>query len=113
MMHTNRIDWKNNPRQSSIIPLTHIVDFVSIPIVYATPGSTENELDGYVSEFKGIVIVAYGSGNVSVNMYKAIKKVIAYGLKIVLVTNCSYGGIFIEYGGILSNYKLIITINIL
>ena len=104
MMHTNRIDWRNNPRKSSIIPLPEELE--SIPIVYAYPGATENLLDGFIGTFKGVVIVGYGSGNVSVNMYNAIKKIIQHGLKVVLVTNCKYGGIFTEYGGVGGNQSL-------
>jgi hypothetical protein len=33
-------------------------------------------------------------------MYRAIENVIKAGLKVVLVTNCKYGGVFAEYGGI-------------
>lgn len=36
----------------------------------------------------GIVIVGYGTGNVSEPMYYAIQKAIKNGLKVVLVTNC-------------------------
>ena len=61
-------------------------------------------LNGYVDGgFKGIVLVAYGSGNVNEAMYNAIAKVIGHGLKVVLVTNCKYGGIYSEYGGIGGN----------
>jgi L-asparaginase len=61
MMHTNRIDWLNNPKKSSIIPLPDSLDkLVSVPIVYAFPGATKDCLDGYISTFKAIVVVAYG-----------------------------------------------------
>ena len=66
-----------------------------------SPGATIDCLNGYANgNFKGIVIVAYGSGNVNECMFKAIEKVISHGLKVVLVTNCKYGGIYAEYGGI-------------
>ena len=57
-------------------------------------------LNGFVGKFKGIVVVSYGSGNVNECMYNAIAKVIKEGLKVVLVTNCKYGGIYSEYGGL-------------
>ncbi len=90
MMHTNRIDWLNNPKKSKIIPLPE--KLASVPIVYAFPGATEDLLIGFVGKIKGVVVVAYGSGNVSENMYYAIKNVIEKGLYVVLVTNCKYGG---------------------
>jgi L-asparaginase len=99
MMHTSRIDWLNNPKQSEIIALPDTL--ASVPILYAYPGATPDCLDGYISGgFKAIVVVAYGSGNVNENMYYAIKKVIEGGLKVVMVTVCHYGGIYSEYGGI-------------
>lgn len=104
MMHTSRIDWLNNPKKSHIIPLPK--KLASIPIVYAYPGAQDCFLDGFIGKFKGIVVVAYGSGNVSVNMYMAIKKVIENGLKVVLVTNCKYGGVYAEYGGMGGNKSL-------
>lgn len=60
--------------------------------MYAYPGALESFLDSFIGKYKGIIVVAYGSGNVSVNMYTAIKKIIENGLKVVLVTNCKYGG---------------------
>jgi L-asparaginase/Glu-tRNA(Gln) amidotransferase subunit D len=36
----------------------------------------------------GVVIVGYGTGNVSEPMYYAIQKAIKSGLKVILVTNC-------------------------
>ncbi len=39
-------------------------------------------------------------------MYYAIEKVIKNGLKIILVTNCQYGGIYTEYGGLGGNQSL-------
>ena len=73
----------------------------SIPIVYAFPGATVDCLNGYVeNNFKAIVVVSYGSGNVNECMYNAISKVVKEGLKVILVTNCKYGGIYSEYGGI-------------
>lgn len=105
MMHTNRIDWLNNPKKSKNIPLPD--QLASVPIVYAFPGATIDCLNGYANgNFKGIVIVAYGSGNVNECMFKAIEKVISHGLKVVLVTNCKYGGIYAEYGGIGGNQSL-------
>lgn len=104
MMHTNRVDWLNNPKRSSIIPLPEKLE--SIPIVYAFPGATKDYLDGFINKYKGVVVVAYGSGNVSENMYYAIKSVIDNGLKVVLVTNCKYGGVYMEYGGIGGNGSL-------
>lgn len=106
MMHTNRIDWLNNPKKSLVVPLPD--KLASIPIVYAFPGATEDCLDGYVeSKFVGIVVVSYGSGNVNENMYRAIEKVISKGLKVVLVTNCKYGGIYAEYGGVGGEYLIL------
>jgi L-asparaginase len=104
MMASNRVDWLNNPKKSSIIPLPEKLQ--SIPTVFAFPGATEDCLDGFVGKFKGIVIVAYGSGNVSEKMYLAIKKAITSGLKIALVTNCRYGGVYAEYGGVGGNQSL-------
>ncbi len=64
MMHTNRIDWLNNPKKSSIIPLPDRLDkLVPVPIVYAFPGATNDCLDGYIDRFKAIVVVAYGRYN--------------------------------------------------
>jgi L-asparaginase len=103
-MHTNRIDWRNNPKKSSVIPLPDHLE--SVPIVYAYPGATENNLDGYIGKFLAVVVVSYGSGNVSIKMYTAIKKALENGLKVVLVTNCKYGGIYAEYGGIGGNQSL-------
>jgi L-asparaginase len=95
MMHPNRIDWLNNPKKSTIIPMPQ--SLASIPIVFAFPGATEDCLEGYSGKsFNGIIIVAYGSGNVSENMYKAISKLIQNGIKIVLVSNCKYGGVYSE-----------------
>jgi len=39
--------------------------------LHAFPGATKDYLDGFIGKYKGIVIVAYGSGNVSENMYYA------------------------------------------
>ena len=76
-----------------------------MPIVYAYPGATVTFLDGFrnSNEFKAIVLVAYGSGNVNDATYEAIKRVIESGVRVVLVTNCRYGGIFADYGGIGGN----------
>lgn len=104
MMHTSRIDWLNTPRKSSIIPLPK--KLASVPIVYAYPGAQPDFLDGFVGKMKGIVVIGYGSGNVSVNMYTAIKNVIEKGLMVCLVTNCKYGGVYQEYGGIGGNKSL-------
>lgn len=103
-MHTNRIDWRNNPKKSTIIPLPNTLE--SVPIIYAYPGATVDLLDGLIENHKAIVVVSYGSGNVSENMYHAIKKACENGVKIILVTNCKYGGIFAEYGGIGGNKSL-------
>lgn len=103
IMHTNNIEWLNSPKKSPLIPLPSKLEFVSsVPIVYAYPGATSTFLDGFRNkkEFKAIVLVAYGSGNVNDATYAAIKRVIESGVKVVLVTNCRYGGIFSEYGGI-------------
>lgn len=102
MMHTSRIDWLNNPKKSIVIPLPDELESVlSVPIIFAYPGATVNFLDGFIeNKFKAIVVVAYGSGNVNDNTYYAIKKVTEHGLKVVLVSNCKYGGIYAEYGGI-------------
>lgn len=104
MMHTNRVDWLNNPKKSLIIPLPKTLE--SIPVVYAYPGATADYLDGFINKYKGIVVVAYGSGNVSENMYDAIKNVIENRVKVVLVTNCKYGGVYAEYGGKGGNQSL-------
>ena len=87
-MHTNRIDWRNNPKRSSIIPLAD--KLASVPIIYAFPGATTDLLDGFIGKHQGIVIVSYGSGNVSENMYYAMKSAIEKGLKIVQVTSKAY-----------------------
>ncbi len=92
MMHTNSIDWLNNPKKSIIIPLP--TKLASIPIVFAYPGATHDFLDGFIDKYRGIIVVAYGSGNVSENMYYSIKRVIEHNMKVVLVTNCKYGGVF-------------------
>lgn len=39
-------------------------------------------------------------------MYQAIKNVIENEVKVVLVTNCKYGGVYAEYGGIGGNQSL-------
>ncbi|RNA08921.1 L-asparaginase [Brachionus plicatilis] len=108
MMHTSRIDWLNNPKKSLCIPLPDKLEsFLSVPIVYANPGATIDLLDGFIEKnFRALVVVAYGSGNVNENMYYAIKKATEHGLKIVLVTNCKYGGVYAEYGGIGGNQSL-------
>jgi L-asparaginase/Glu-tRNA(Gln) amidotransferase subunit D len=102
IMHKKSIEWLNTPKRSSTIPLpSKLENLLSIPIVYAYPGATPNCLDGYISSgFKALVVVAYGSGNVNDHMYAAIESVIKSGMKVVLVTNCRYGGIYAEYGGI-------------
>ena len=79
---------------------------MKVPIVYAYPGAQTDFLDGFVGKIKGIVVVGYGSGNVSINMYMAIKSVIEKGLKVCLVTNCKYGGVYQEYGGTGGNKSL-------
>ena len=105
MTRPNRIDWLNNPKRSTIIPLPEKLQ--AVPIVYAFPGATEDCLNGYVDlKFKALVIVAYGSGNVNENMFKAIHSVIKQGLKVIMVTNCKYGGVYTEYGGVGGNQSL-------
>lgn len=99
MMHIHSIAWYNKTVKSYIIPLPNRLE--SVPILYAYPGVTEDYLDGFLGgQFKGLVIVGYGSGNVCDNMYFAIKKATEKGVKVVLVTNCKFGGINSEYGGI-------------
>jgi len=83
----------------------------SIPIVYAFPGATKDYLDGFINKYKGVVVVAYGSGNVSENMYYAIKSVIDNGLKVVLVTNCKYGGVYTVRKNIIYLIYLIVEIS--
>ena len=98
-MRPNRIDWLQTPHICKLVPLPDEMP-ASIPIVYSFPGATADCLDGFVDKFKAIVVVAYGSGNVNENMYLAIKKLIkTYGIKVVLVSNCKYGGVYAEYGG--------------
>ena len=98
IMHSNRIIWLNNQKKSIIIPLP--VKLHPVPIVQAFPGATENCLDGFLNtNFKCIVVVAYGCGNVNEAMHSAIENVINKGLQVVLVTNCKYGGVFSEYAG--------------
>jgi L-asparaginase/Glu-tRNA(Gln) amidotransferase subunit D len=58
MMHTNRIDWRNNPKKSSVIPVPD--KLASVPIVYAYPGAEESLLDGFIGKHEGVVIVSYG-----------------------------------------------------
>lgn len=108
MMHTSKIDWLNNPKKSLCIPLPDKEESIlSVPVIYAIPGATTDILDGFIEKkFKALVVVAYGSGNVNENMYIAIKKAIEHDLKIVLVTNCRYGGVYPEYGGIGGNQSL-------
>jgi L-asparaginase/Glu-tRNA(Gln) amidotransferase subunit D len=101
IMHTNRIDWLNNPKKSKVIPLPEKLE--SIPIVYAYPGATTDFLDGFIGRYKGLVIVGYGSGNVNENTWQAIKRCMEGDVKVILVTNCKYGGIYSEYGGIGGN----------
>ena len=100
----DRIDWANNPKKACVIPLPEKLE--SVPIVYAFPGATRDYLDGFIDKFKGIIVVSYGSGNVSEEMYYAIKNLIDGGIKVVLVTNCKYGGVFSEYGGTGGNQSL-------
>ncbi len=57
-MHTNRIDWRNKPKKSSVIPLPN--KLASVPIVYAFPGAQEDLLDGFIGKHDGLVIVSYG-----------------------------------------------------
>ena len=71
-----------------------------VPIVYAYPGADANFIDGYIGKFKAVVVIGYGSGNVSDNMYYAIKSAIQGGIKVIMTTNCKFGGISSEYGGI-------------
>ena len=109
MMHPNRIDWLNNPHICKLVPIPDELP-ASIPIVYAFPGATADCLDGYADKFKAIVLVAYGSGNVNENMYLAIEKLTKTSqTKVVLVTNCKYGGVYAEYGGIGGIYDILST----
>ena len=39
-------------------------------------------------------------------MYEAIRRVVNAGMKVALVTNCKYGGVYSEYGGIGGNKSL-------
>ena len=98
MTHINRIQWLNKSNRSTIIPLPNKLE--PIPIVYAFPGATEECLNSYINKFKGLVVVGYGSGNVSNQMYYAIEKAIKNKVKVVLVTNCKFGGVNSEYGDI-------------
>jgi L-asparaginase/Glu-tRNA(Gln) amidotransferase subunit D len=90
MINKNHIEWLNNSTISSIIPMPEKLS--SIPIVYAFPGATSDCLDTYLN-FKGVIVVSYGSGNVSDQMYYAIKKLTDNKVKVVLTTNCRYGGV--------------------
>ncbi len=91
-MIIDRIDWANNPKRANVIPLPEQLE--SVPIVYAFPGATKDYLDGFIGKYKGIIVVSYGSGNVSEEMFLAIKNAIGNSVKVVLVTNCKYGGVF-------------------
>jgi L-asparaginase len=43
MMHTNRIEWMNNPKRSEVIPLPSRCEYMTeVPVVYAYPGATSN-----------------------------------------------------------------------
>ena len=108
MMHTSRIDWLNNPKKSLCIPLPDRLESVlSVPIIYAFPGATSDLLDGFIlNQVRALIVVAYGSGNVNENMYYAIKKATEHSIRVVLVTNCKYGGVYAEYGGIGGNQSL-------
>lgn len=111
IMHTNNIEWLNPPKKSPIIPLPSRLELISsVPIIYAYPCATSNFLDGFRNNgFTAIVIVAYGSGNVNDATFTAIKRVIDAGVKVVMVTNCRYGGIFADYGGIGGFYTTLIA----
>lgn len=103
IMHTNTIEWLNANKKSLVIPLPSRLDLISsVPIIYAYPNATANFLDGFRT-FKAIVIVGYGSGNVNDATYIAIKGIIEAGVKVVMVTNCRYGGMFPDYGGVGGN----------
>ncbi|CAF0798606.1 unnamed protein product [Brachionus calyciflorus] len=108
MMHTSRIDWLNNPKKSLVIPLPDKLEkVISVPIIHAFPGACTDLLDGFIqNKYQALIVVAYGSGNVNNNMYYAIKKATEHGIRIVLVTNCKYGGVYAEYGGIGGNQSL-------
>ena len=58
MMHTNRIDWLNNPKKSVLIPLPK--KLAKVPIIHAFPGATEELLDGFINKYPGVVVIAYG-----------------------------------------------------
>ncbi len=73
MMNTKKIVWLNNPKISSIIPLPEKLE--SIPIIDVFPGASKDLLDPFISKFIGVVVVAYGSGNVSDDMYKKTERI--------------------------------------
>jgi L-asparaginase len=101
MMHlnvNNNVVWLNKTTRCGHIPMPQKLE--AVPVVYAYPGAGETYLEGYIGKFKGLIVIGYGSGNVSDNMYYAIKRAVQNGLKIVLTTNCKFGGISSEYGGI-------------
>lgn len=50
--------------------------------------------------------MSYGSGNVNESMFLAIKKAVEHKVRVILVTNCKYGGIYSEYGGVGGNQSL-------
>jgi len=98
MMHLENIVWYNKASKCTKIPMPKKLE--SVPMLYAVPGATDSILDPFIDKFNALVVVAYGCGNVSNPMYYAIEKAINHGLKIILVTNCKFGGTSSEYGDI-------------
>lgn len=106
MMHGDKIDWRKSLKRPVLIPLPN--KFEPIPIVCAYPGAPDYLLDVFLNKnFKAIVIIAYGCGNVSEDLYHSIKKAIELGIKVVLVTKCQFGGVNPEYAGLGGNQSLI------
>lgn len=106
MIHGDNIDWRKVLKRPLVIPLPNKLE--SIPIICAYPGAPDYLLDVFLNpNFKAFVIIGYGSGNVSEDLYFSIKKAIEFGIKVILVTKCQFGGVSPEYGGIGGNQSLI------
>ncbi|RNA08923.1 L-asparaginase [Brachionus plicatilis] len=106
MMHGENIDWRGVLKRPVLIPLPNKLE--SIPIVCAYPGAPDFLLDVFLNRnFKAVVIIAYGSGNVSEELFYSIKKAIEFGIKVILVTKCQFGGVSPEYAGVGGNQSLI------
>lgn len=106
MMHGDRIDWRKSLKRPVLIPLPNKLE--PIPIICAYPGAPDYLLDVFLNKtFKAVIIIAYGCGNVSDDLYYSIKKAIDFGLKVILVTKCKFGGISPEYAGSGGNQSLI------